>query len=275
MARIRSIHPGLFSDPEFASLSDAAQIFYLGLLTEADDNGIFEWNAAKLRIRLRPGKDGTTEPLLSELERADKVRSYEVDGRKLGAIRNFRRYQRPKFPKSWHFMPDDFRSYVGLTDAVSPDGGNEPPSTPHPTPKPSQREEGGGRRKDGDVTTDGTEATGPRASALTNGAHHERIETGKGTRLPDDWRPDENLIAFAEQLGLNGQDIAAEFCDYWHGVPGARGRKLDWPATFRNRCREKAGHTAARPQRVRAARQDSELAAFARGAARVGRDEPV
>jgi hypothetical protein len=32
----------------------------------------------------------------------------------------------------------------------------------------------------------------------------------------------------------------AEFHDYWKGVPGARGRKLDWPATFRNRVRELA-----------------------------------
>jgi len=35
-----------------------------------------------------------------------------------------------------------------------------------------------------------------------------------------------------------------EFVDYWHGVPGAKGRKLDWPATFRNRLRELKARTA-------------------------------
>lgn len=119
MARIRSIHPGIFSDPEFASLSDAAQIFYLGLLTEADDNGVFDWNPAKLRIRLRPGKDGAVDALLSELVASDKVRSYELDGRKHGVVRNFRKFQRPKKPKSWFVIPPEFRTYAGLDEASS------------------------------------------------------------------------------------------------------------------------------------------------------------
>jgi hypothetical protein len=142
VARIRSIHPGFFSDPEFAALSDGGQIIYLGLLTEADDNGVFEWNLNKLKIRLRPLKDGSIEPFVSELVAANKVASYEFDGRKYGAIRNFRRFQRPKSPKSWHPIPDDFRNYVGLS-AVN--GGNELRST-HPTSEiPPQREEEGGK----------------------------------------------------------------------------------------------------------------------------------
>jgi hypothetical protein len=114
MARIRSIHPGLFSDPEFASLSADAQMFYLGLLTEADDNGIFEWKPNMLRIRLRPLKDGSVEPLLSELQESQKVSRYEMGGRQYGAVRNFRKFQRPKSPKSWHPILPDFRNYVGL-----------------------------------------------------------------------------------------------------------------------------------------------------------------
>lgn len=41
-----------------------------------------------------------------------------------------------------------------------------------------------------------------------------------------------------------GVDLAAateEFVDYWKGVPGQRGRKTDWEATWRNRMRVKAG----------------------------------
>lgn len=30
---------------------------------------------------------------------------------------------------------------------------------------------------------------------------------------------------------------AEKFADYWHGVAGAKGRKADWPATWRNWCR--------------------------------------
>jgi hypothetical protein len=161
VARIRSIHPGLFSDPEFAGLSDAAQIFYLGLLTEADDNGVFEWKPATLRIRLRPCKDGAIEPLLSELQAGDKVRPYEIGGRVYGAIRNFRKFQRPKLPKSWHPIPDDFRSYVGLDDPDSPKRGRGRPSSLGTSEIKSQMEDEGWRMKDGSVPN----GTGARAPA--------------------------------------------------------------------------------------------------------------
>jgi hypothetical protein len=62
----------------------------------------------------------------------------------------------------------------------------------------------------------------------------------KGTRIPPDWRPDDDLIAFAHAKGWADeriQETADEFVDHWKGVPGAPGTKLDWPATFRNRIR--------------------------------------
>ncbi len=133
MARIRSIHPGLFTDPEFADLSERAQVFYLGLLCEADDNGIFEWKPTTLRIRYRPTKDGPVDVLLSELVVANKVAAYEIDGRKYGAIRKFTAWQRPKSPKSWHPIPDHFRNYVGSSGVISVIA--------------PQREEGGGKDK--------------------------------------------------------------------------------------------------------------------------------
>lgn len=61
-----------------------------------------------------------------------------------------------------------------------------------------------------------------------------------GSRLPDDWTPTAEDRAFAEQLGLNPHSIAPSFRDYWHGVAGAKGRKVDWSATWRNWCRKTA-----------------------------------
>jgi hypothetical protein len=63
----------------------------------------------------------------------------------------------------------------------------------------------------------------------------------RGARLAPDWCPSGADRTFAARLGLDADRIAAEFRDYWHAVPGARGRKLDWAATFRNRCRVLAG----------------------------------
>ena len=59
--------------------------------------------------------------------------------------------------------------------------------------------------------------------------------TARGTRLPDDLNFD---FQFAIQNGI--QDPAEEankFRDYWHAQPGSKGVKLDWPATWRNWCR--------------------------------------
>lgn len=61
-----------------------------------------------------------------------------------------------------------------------------------------------------------------------------------GSRIPDDYRPD---LAAAMELGLSrarAESEAAKFCDYWRGVAGARGRKADWPATWRNWARRAA-----------------------------------
>ncbi len=59
----------------------------------------------------------------------------------------------------------------------------------------------------------------------------------RGSRLPADWRPDEKDCEFARGLGLDPGAIAGEFRDYWHDVPGAKGVKLDWRGTWRNKCR--------------------------------------
>lgn len=59
-------------------------------------------------------------------------------------------------------------------------------------------------------------------------------EKKRGTRLPDGWRPD---LEFALSHGLTqGQALgeADKFRDYFAAVPGQKGIKLDWSATWRN-----------------------------------------
>jgi hypothetical protein len=76
----------------------------------------------------------------------------------------------------------------------------------------------------------------------------------KGHRLPADWKPGGDLAEFAAKLGLNGREVAERFRDYWHAQPGAKGRKLDWAATWRNWCREderRAKRPTAAPRKSR------------------------
>lgn len=62
----------------------------------------------------------------------------------------------------------------------------------------------------------------------------------KGSRLPLDWMPSLDMIDFAIGLGLDAWATADSFRDYWIAVPGSKGSKLDWPATWRNWCRNEA-----------------------------------
>lgn len=148
MSRIRSVHPGLFTDEAFVSLSSDAQVFYIGLWTEADDQGVFEWKPATLRMKLRGIKDGPVEPLLAELVAANCICSYEIEGRKFGAVRNFRKYQRPKSPNSLHPTTPEIRKYVYLSRDISEIGRDDVPRIPPKGEKPPQMEDGGGRKKE-------------------------------------------------------------------------------------------------------------------------------
>ena len=61
----------------------------------------------------------------------------------------------------------------------------------------------------------------------------------RGSRLSLDWKPSVEQIAIAKAEGLNDREIAKaadEFRNYWCDVPGAKGVKLSWDGTWRNRC---------------------------------------
>ncbi|GLR56215.1 helix-turn-helix domain-containing protein [Rhizobium indigoferae] len=55
----------------------------------------------------------------------------------------------------------------------------------------------------------------------------------QGCRLPDHFQPD---LSEALQLGFTadeGRLEAEAFCNYWRSKPGAAGRRISWPATWR------------------------------------------
>ena len=122
MARIRSVHPSLFTEEAWVSCSPLARLLIIGLWTDADDQGVFEWKPLQLKMRLLPGDEASAPPLLAELEGAGLILRFEDEGKSFGAIRDFRRKQRPKSPTASHPLPKHLRSYVGLERAAS-----EPP----------------------------------------------------------------------------------------------------------------------------------------------------
>jgi hypothetical protein len=174
MARIRSIHPGLWTDEKFVSVSPFARLLFMALWTEADDNGCFEWKPITLKMRVLPVDNVNVDELLEELAGANMIRRYSMSDRVLGAVRNFGRFQSPKRPKIVFPITPEVGTYVSSRGVCTEHEPLQPtPVPPKPpdkrrsvpkkgelngaqvasVPKKSglapQREDGGGRMEDG------------------------------------------------------------------------------------------------------------------------------
>jgi hypothetical protein len=150
MSRIRSIHPGLWTDERFVTASPMARLFFMGLWNECDDYGSFEWSPLKLKMRLLPADNADASALMEELSEAGSIIRYEVGGKSYGAVRNFCQFQRPKKPNSVYPQTDEIRNWVN-TEARSTRDGSEAVENELPTGGEicRQMEDGGdkGRRR--------------------------------------------------------------------------------------------------------------------------------
>jgi hypothetical protein len=124
MSRIRSIHPGLWTDEEFVTLSAFARLLFIGLWNECDDKGTFEWKPLTLKMRIMPADNVDVAALLAEIEAIGAIKTYTADGKRFGAVRNFRKFQKPKTPNNIHPATAEILKFVGLsseTKAIEPD----------------------------------------------------------------------------------------------------------------------------------------------------------
>lgn len=155
MSRIRSLHPGIYTDDRYMAISIPARELVKGIWGEADDQGVFEWRPLTLKARIFPADAVDVEALLEELIGGEFVIKFSHEGRIYGAVRNFRRFQRPKRPNAIYFMPPELRQYVGLAAAQAEkqddNDGGVPPTGEHVPPtggKSPQMEDEGCRRED-------------------------------------------------------------------------------------------------------------------------------
>jgi len=92
----------------------------------------------------------------------------------------------------------------------------------------------------------------------------------QGKRLPDDWVLPDNYGQWALGEGWPESVIRSEsekFKDYWHSLPGAKARKVDWLATWRNWMRNSKSPKAITGGRNdKPTRQSERLNAFIAGA---------
>lgn len=153
MSRIRSVHPGFFTDEDLVSVSMAARLLFIGIGVEADDKGIFVWKPLTIKMKVFPADNIDVSSLLDELVQAGAIKRYEADDKSYGAIKNFRKYQRPKTPNDLYPASADILNYVGL--GLPNSETKEVKQTPFP-PKGEitpQMEEEGGRKEEDDKTS--------------------------------------------------------------------------------------------------------------------------
>jgi hypothetical protein len=221
VSRIRSIHPGLWTDEAFVTLTPIARLFFMGIWNECDDAGSFEWSPLKLKMRILPADNADAAELLAELLGADTVMQYEVGGKRYGAVRNFCQYQRPKKPNSTYPQTDEVRKWVNTEARSTRDGSGEVgKELPTGGENPRQMEDGGDKGKREDP---------PKPPRKRRGGE------GK-TYLPDDWTPPPiadltpKARACAELWERASYETVAEaFVLYWRRVHKPMS---DWPATW-------------------------------------------
>lgn len=73
--------------------------------------------------------------------------------------------------------------------------------------------------------------------------NHKEAESkaARASRLPADWKPSTDAMTWTATQQISWETCQREldaFRDYWKAMPGARGTKLDWDATFRNWIRK-------------------------------------
>lgn len=114
---------------------------------------------------------------------------------------------------------------TAVAAVLQPNGNGTPTPLPLLSSLPSSKTESSTDRPSPELALAPLEKSGARQPAK------------RGTRLPDDFQPDATSISLCETLAQDWRAILPEFRDYWRSVPGHRGLKLDWQATFRNSCR--------------------------------------
>lgn len=103
MSRQRFIHPEFWTDPTIGKLEYIDRLFFLGCISNADDEGRLLGDPAYLRSIMFPYDD-------IKIAEVEKIRNrviatcrnllfYNVDGTNYLAFRQWSRYQSPRYPK--------------------------------------------------------------------------------------------------------------------------------------------------------------------------------
>lgn len=274
MARIRSLKPEFWDDRKLAkSTSRDARMLYMGMWNQADEHGRLNGDVLWLKGRVFPyDEDVTTAEvcsLLKELEAAGRIDMYEVDGDPFIFLPKLSKHQRLEPNKVESKIPEPAQ----IRSNESARGANESAyqrerariESDDPNAEKSAQDAESSTLLYGTGSMEHVSGVGVVARTSVRAAPAPS-DNGRGTRLPDDWRPDAGLVEWARAEGYpdsHTKTETAKFIDHWHAQPGTKGRKADWAGTWRNWLRRSVS-----PSMSKTREQQSTDALFERAAER-------
>ena len=239
MGRIRSLKPEFPLSETMGRVTRPARLLFVLLWTQCDDEGRARAAPILLRGTLFPyDQDVTVNDVsewLIELAREGAIRLYTVGSDRYLEVVNWRKHQRIDRPTPSK-IPGPFDDVSVLLDESS--------TSPRRVLDAGLDRKGEERRgEESEGSARGGEAI-PDAPAKSSSKG--RSPEARGTRIPEDFRFTPELVQLCVSLSLSASDVEERFRDYWRGVPGAKGRKLDWIATARNWIKSEADRKGGR-----------------------------
>jgi hypothetical protein len=156
--RIRTLKPDIWQDSSLGSVSPGARLLFVGLITQADDEGRFRAEVALLRAQVFPWDvdqangqlPGMTAELdiagwLDALEMAGLIRLYTVRGQRYGDLPTWSKHQRIKYPSPSPLPAFGNRNKPERTPPDAGDSAKAPEVLPQASPTELRGEELRGR----------------------------------------------------------------------------------------------------------------------------------
>ena len=121
MARQRFIHPSLWTDRDFGRLTPDAQLLFIGLFSNADDQGRISAEPGYLKVIIFPyrGDLSSEQVTIIRDEVASvlpTVRLYQVDGNEYISLTRWKRHQKPRYPRPSRIPPQRNHSHHANPD---------------------------------------------------------------------------------------------------------------------------------------------------------------
>ena len=255
--RIRTIKPEFWRSEDIAALSVEDRLLFIGLWSYVEDNGVGRDEPQLIQCDLYPLDTFTeasvrTHGGLMRLSQQGLITRFEgPDGRRYLQINSWDKHQKinrpskPRFPQynaeNCTLTEPSVNPHCTLAEGSLPEQGtgNREQGTGKDTPFSPPHETEAAETASAELVTVSADA----APATANTSKPSKSSKARGARLPDGWQPDQ---ALADWTRANAPAAATtleveRFRDYWTAQPGAKGRKTDWAATWRNwarRCQE-------------------------------------